>query len=473
MATITKQLKTNGELSYRAQVRVKRAGKIIFSEARSFPKEKLARDWATRLELDLKGHGAIEKRKMGKATIGTLISRYVEELEPTGKIGRTKSYVLESLLARPIAEKEALTLDAADVIQHCRDRQEEGAGPSTVLHDVSYLKSVLEHAKRVWSMQVSGRAVDEAMGTLHQLKLIGKSRARDRRPTEDELQRIFTWLESRQSSHNSFIPHVDIVRFAISSGMRAAEIERLRWDDLDEEKRLILVRQRKDPKQKIFNDQWVPLLGEAWDIVQAQPRNAELIFPYNIRSVTAAWQRACNDLGIQDLRFHDLRHEGISRLFEAGLSIQEVAMVSGHRSWNNLKRYTQLRPESLHSKFGGQIAPQQARTSQAKTEQDSCYMGEWTCQRDVLDAFGLRPKDIASITILFAAYFTDTKVFVVFREGKELFEVESDGRMDWLPEATTINSLRHRLKTGRLGKHGKLNLFADELLQVLIQQTQE
>lgn len=473
MATITKQLKTNGELSYRAQVRVKRGGKIIFSEARSFPKEKLARDWAARLELDLKGHGAVEKRKMGKATVGMLVGRYVEELGPAGKIGRTKGYVLDSLLARPIAEKEALTLDAADVIQHCRDRQEEGAGPATVLHDVSYLKSVLEHAKRVWSMPVSGQAIDEAMGTLHQLKLIGKSRARDRRPTEDELQRIFTWLESRQSSHNSFIPHVDIVRFAIASGMRAAEIERLRWDDLDEEKRLILVRQRKDPKHKVFNDQWVPLLGEAWDIVQAQPRGAELIFPYNIRSVTAAWQRACNDLGIHDLRFHDLRHEGISRLFEAGLSIQEVAMVSGHRSWNNLKRYTQLRPESLHNKFGTPIVPTEAKIAQSKTEQHSCYMGEWICQQDILDAFGLRPKDIASITILFAAFFIGTKVFVVFKEGEELFEVESDGRMDWLPETTTINSLRHRLKTDRLGKHGKLNLFADELLQVLIQQTQE
>lgn len=469
MATITKQLKTNGELSYRAQVRVKRAGKIIFSEARSFPKEKLARDWAARLELDLKGHGAIEKRKMSKATVGTLISRYVEELEPAGKIGRTKGYVLDSLLARPIAEKEALTLDAADVIQHCRDRQEEGAGPATVLHDVSYLKSVLEHAKRVWSMPVSGRAVDEAMGTLHQLKLIGKSRARDRRPTTEELERIFTWLEQRQNSHNSFIPHVDIIRFAIASGMRAAEIERLRWDDLDKAKRLILVRQRKDPKHKVYNDQWVPLLGAAWDIVQAQPRTTELIFPYNIRSVTAAWQRACNDLGIHDLRFHDLRHEGISRLFEAGLSIQEVAMVSGHRSWNNLKRYTQLKPESLHDKFGtSRKKPTEAPTAPA-TMVEGCYLGDWSHKDDVLTAFGLRPKDVTDLTMLFAAGFGNAGSFVLFYEGDELFEVEvkAGSNADWLPEATTVNSVRHRLKTGRLGRHGKITLFTEELMALL------
>ena len=464
MATITKHLKSNGELSYRAQVRVKQGGKIVFSEARSFPKERLARDWAARLELELKGHGAIARRKMAKATLGTLIARYVAELEPHGKIGRTKGYVLDSLLARPIADKEALALDTRDVIQHCRDRQAEGAGPATVLHDVSYMKSVLEHAKRVWGMPVSAQAVDDAMATLHQLQLIGKSRARDRRPTPDELDRIFAWLELRQSMSKSFIPHVDIVRFAIASGMRAAEIERLLWDDLDEERRLILVRQRKDPRNKATNDQWVPLLGEAWDLVQAQPRDTDRVFPYNIRSVAAAWQRACVDLNINDLRFHDLRHEGISRLFEAGLSIQEVAMVSGHRSWNNLKRYTQLRPESLHDRFGAPITAKEP-LPEANSEDHGSYLGEWSCQADVLNSYGLRPKDVAGVEIVFAAAFEEASRFVLFREDGRLFEVASGA--DWLPEATTANSIRHRVKTGKIGRSGRMDLFAAELLGVL------
>lgn len=62
----------------------------------------------------------------------------------------------------------------------------------------------------------------------------------------------------------------------------------------------------------------------------------------------AAFRRACQELKIEDLHFHDLRHEGTSRLFEAGLSIERVALVTGHKDWRMLRRYTNLKPEDLH-----------------------------------------------------------------------------------------------------------------------------
>ncbi|HVQ70744.1 MAG TPA: tyrosine-type recombinase/integrase [Bradyrhizobium sp.] len=64
--------------------------------------------------------------------------------------------------------------------------------------------------------------------------------------------------------------------------------------------------------------------------------------------VGAAFHRSCNDIDVDDLCFHDLRHEGTSRLFEAGFSIQQVAMVTGHKDWRMLRRYTNLKPEDLH-----------------------------------------------------------------------------------------------------------------------------
>jgi integrase len=73
------------------------------------------------------------------------------------------------------------------------------------------------------------------------------------------------------------------------------------------------------------------------------------IFPYNHRSAGTAFRRACQDLGIEDLHFHDLRHEGTSRLFEAGFEIQQVALVTGHKDWKMLRRYTHLKPEALHA----------------------------------------------------------------------------------------------------------------------------
>jgi hypothetical protein len=64
-----------------------------------------------------------------------------------------------------------------------------------------------------------------------------------------------------------------------------------------------------------------PLLGESFNIAIKQPDDKDLIFPYNPRSVSAGFQHVRNDLGIEDLRYHDLRREGASRLFEQGYSI--------------------------------------------------------------------------------------------------------------------------------------------------------
>ncbi len=72
------------------------------------------------------------------------------------------------------------------------------------------------------------------------------------------------------------------------------------------------------------------------------------IFPHAAQSVSRAFQRATDDTAIVDLRFHDLRHDGASRLFEAGWPIERVALVTGHRDWNMLRRYTQLRAEDFH-----------------------------------------------------------------------------------------------------------------------------
>lgn len=72
------------------------------------------------------------------------------------------------------------------------------------------------------------------------------------------------------------------------------------------------------------------------------------VFPFNHRSAGAAFTRVCKNLGIVDLHFHDPRHEGTSRLFEAGFQIQQVALVTGHKDWKTLRRYTHFRPESLH-----------------------------------------------------------------------------------------------------------------------------
>jgi integrase len=112
-----------------------------------------------------------------------------------------------------------------------------------------------------------------------------------------------------------------------------------------------MIRDRKHPKDKIGNNQRVPLLTvtgfDPTIIIARQSRKSDRIFPVNERSVSTLFARATEALGIEDLHFHDLRHESISRLFAAGFRIEQVALISGHRDWAMLRRYTHIRAEDL------------------------------------------------------------------------------------------------------------------------------
>ena len=99
----------------------------------------------------------------------------------------------------------------------------------------------------------------------------------------------------------------------------------------------------KNPGEKIGNDVWCDLPPEALQVILSMPNTHEEIFPYCGDTIGTNFTRACQFLEIIDLHLHDLRHDGISRLFETGRNIPQIAAVSGHRSWTSLKRYTHLR----------------------------------------------------------------------------------------------------------------------------------
>lgn len=153
-------------------------------------------------------------------------------------------------------------------------------------------------------------------------------------------------------------PMTRIVKFAIASAMRQNEICTIDWKDLDKRRKVIIVRDRKDPRLKDGNDQIVPLTDlsdyDAMALIEEQRQfsfsDKGRVFPYNGRPVGTAFRRACKACEIDDLVFHDLRHEGTSRLFEAGLTIERVALVTGHKDWKMLRRYTHLSPDMVFNK---------------------------------------------------------------------------------------------------------------------------
>lgn len=132
-----------------------------------------------------------------------------------------------------------------------------------------------------------------------------------------------------------------IIAFAVYSGRRQEEITRVLWSDLEAGR--VLVRDMKHPGEKVGNHVWCALVAEAEAVARSMPKVAPEIFPFTTDAISAAFTRACKILGIEDLHFHDLRHEAASRLFEMGWTIPRVAEVTGHRSWQSLQRYSHLR----------------------------------------------------------------------------------------------------------------------------------
>jgi integrase len=332
------------------RVQVRRKGRYV---SETFRRRKDAEEWALDNERRIdRGEAPRRAGYTDPSTFGHLVDLHLSDMQEVGKCPRrSKAFSLEAL-QKKLGKVRIADLCRERLVTFGRDRARGGAGPVTIGADLGYVRMIIAHAAAVHGISVSVEPADLARIALKRLGLIGKAKSRDRRPTHDELDRIIGHLEGNP---RQTIPVARIARFAIATAMRQDEICRIRWQDVDAATRTVIVRDRKDPRDKSGNHQKVPLLNvagiDAWQLLREQAKkspNGDRVFPYNGRSVGTAFRRACRELGIDDLRFHDLRHEAASRLFEAGFAIEQVALVTGHRDWKMLKRYTHLRPEDLH-----------------------------------------------------------------------------------------------------------------------------
>jgi len=312
-------------------------------------RKSICKTWPTKAAADRWGHDLAAQIEAGAepeqaaVTVGALVDAYRKLRDAVRPISDSSNehYQLKTL-ARLLGDVDATRLATDDLVAFCTQRRDEGAGPYTLNMDVSKLSTVLRYSAAAKGLLLPD-SVGMARPLLSHMGLIGGGGRRERRPTVDELDRVVAYMRE----HHGDV-WADAVLFAVASAMRRGEICKLLWTDIDEVKRLALVRDRKDPRKKAGNDQWVPLLPAAWTLVQRQPRTAERVFPVGDSALSKYFTWACRELGIPDLHLHDMRHEGTSRLFEEGYEIPQVALVTGHKKWENLRRYTQLKPEGLH-----------------------------------------------------------------------------------------------------------------------------
>ena len=343
MATIVPRKRKDGSTGHLAQIIIKRDGKVVHQESKVFDRKQAATAWATRREEELRKPGAIGRRK-DDPTLADVIDRYVDESEK--KIGRTKAQVLRTIKTYDIAERRCSEITSAELISFV---QSLPVKPQTRQNYLSHLAAIFAVARPMWGYPLDQQAITDAFTVAKRMGITSKGASRDRRPTLPELDKLMEHFATIKTRRPGSIPMQRIIPFAIFSTRRQEEIVTIRWSDYEGNR--VLVRDMKHPGDKIGNHTWCELVPEASAIVDALPCRTERIFPYSTDAISAAFTRACKVLAIDDLHFHDLRHEGVSRLFELGRTIPQVASVSGHRSWNSLQRYTHLR--QVGDKYAG------------------------------------------------------------------------------------------------------------------------
>jgi integrase len=360
MATIVKR----GD-RWRAQVR--RTGQPALSK--TFASRTDAAAWARDMEHRLDRGQSVEAGR--RVTFAEVLAAYRANIAEVKGMSRSKAQALGKI-EKLIGQRRLIELKTTTFVEFCKVREIEGAGPATILQDLTYIGTVLRHGCALLGAEHAAAAaldsLDAARRTLRHAGRVSKGNERDRRPTDDELKRLLAyWSPNPRQS----IPMIDLTLFAVATAMRLGEILGVKWEDLDEAARTIVIRSRKHPTKKATNHQKVPLAhgtcfvdGKPIDplqIILRQPSSWNRmgrIFPHAAQSVSRAFQRATDELEIADLHFHDLRHDGASRLFEAGWPIERVALVTGHRDWNMLRRYTQLRAEDFHRRSERAAAPE-------------------------------------------------------------------------------------------------------------------
>ncbi|ABC29629.1 Integrase [Hahella chejuensis KCTC 2396] len=349
MASSRKRVTKSGEVRWYREIRIKRDGKIIYREGKTWPSKRLADEWGKRRELELAQPGALERMRHSGTTLSDVLSWYYDEYKDIARFGRSKSYRLRAMMQMEELRVPILSLNSSHLVEFVRARRRH-AGPSTVRSDLAYLKNAVKLARGHFEdFPVDMRVFDDAGAVCWKNKLIAMSARRDRRPTDDELRMLTDYFRNRAMKPKMVIPMYDIIWFAIHSARRLSEILEIRWADNDSETLTGLARDVKHPTKKHGNHRKFKYTREAWDIVSRQERNPDddRIFPYKANAVSRRFCLACRELGINDLRFHDLRHEATSRLFERGYDIVQVQQFTLHESWRELQRYTNLRPADV------------------------------------------------------------------------------------------------------------------------------
>jgi len=316
---------------------------------KTFRTKRDAQDWARRTEDEMVRGIYIDRAGSERLLLKTALARYLSEVSSTKKPSTSSAEHQKAKALRTALGEYCLAAITPDLVAEYRDKRlGKGMSPSTVRLELSLLSHLFTIAIKEWRVGLIYNPVSN-------IRKPAPAKGRDRRLGLSEEGKL---LKACSQHSNPMLGW--IVRIALYTGMRAGEIKSLTRDQVNLSKRIVLLSDTKNGSARM-----VPLNKEATVVFievldhPIRPMDTDLLFwgepgrdgkrrPYEFQP---AWQQALKSVGIVGLRFHDLRHEAVSRLVEIGLGDQEVAAISGHKSMQMLRRYTHLRAEDLVSRL--------------------------------------------------------------------------------------------------------------------------
>jgi len=338
-------IKKRGEY-WRAEVR-RKGHKPAY---RTFDTQAEAQKWARRIEADIDTGIYVDNSAAEKMTFAEALQQYKLDVaskkrHPMQENGRIDRWLRNDLSFRTLAN-----LKGADFAKYRDQRRAQGRAENTIRLELQLVSHLYEIARKEWGME----------GLMNPVKNIRKpsgSRARNRRLEAGEYDQILRAL-SKSSNRYAAVAFV----LAIETTLRQGVLFSLRWEWIDLTTRLVRFPETMLSTSNKGVPAILPLSSRAITVLTATcPMNdaemrvkpsSGLVLPTTPNAVRLIWKRVVEELEIPDLRWHDLRHEAASRLFERGLHPMEVASITGHRSMQMLKRYTHLKPESLLIRLG-------------------------------------------------------------------------------------------------------------------------
>lgn len=325
------------------------------TNAKTFRTKRDAEDWARRTEDEMVRGVYIQRSGSERLTLEKALGRYLAEVTPSKKPTTRKAETTKAKQLIQHLGKYSLAALSGEVIANFRDarlasitKRGRPTSNNTVRLELALLSHLFTVAIQEWGLGLTFNPVLN-------IRKPSPGEGRDRRLSPEEERRLLTAVNNHSNPMLGWI-----VCIALETSMRSSEITGLRCHQVDLKKRVVRLADTKNDSART-----VPLSKLATKAFEMaldnplRPDDCNLVFfgepgkdkkrrPY---AFTKTWGLIKKRLGMSDLRFHDLRHEAVSRLIEAGFSDQETAAISGHKSMQMLRRYTHLRAEDLVSKL--------------------------------------------------------------------------------------------------------------------------